>query len=59
MRVSKSNMLFKNALAANPEALNKFAQLNEEQKKKIINSNTPICSNEDMKKLVNTIAADY
>lgn len=50
---------FGKALAQNAEALNKFAQLSEKQKIEIISSTTPICSTDDMKKLVNKIAADY
>lgn len=52
-------MCFGTALAHNPEALNKFAELSENQKKEIINSTAPICTKDDMKKLVNKIAADY
>ncbi len=52
-------LCFDKALAQNYEALNKFAQLNEKQKREIISSSTPIYTNDDMKKLINKIAADY
>jgi len=52
-------LCFDKALAQNYEALNKFAQLNEKQKNEIISSSTPIRSNDDLKNLINKIAADY
>lgn len=59
MKQYKLPLCFGNALAQNQEALNKFAQLSEIQKREIIDSTAPIRSKDDMKKLVNKIAADY
>ena len=52
-------MGFGMALAQNMEALNKFAQLSETQKQEIIDSTHNINSKDDIKKLVNKIAANY
>lgn len=59
MKQNEMPMGFGMALAQNMEALNKFAELSEIQKREIINSTHSVNSKEDMKKLVNKIAADY
>lgn len=59
MKQKETPMGFVMALAQNMEALNKFAELSEIHKKEIMNSTRSVCSKEDMKKLVNKIAADY
>ncbi|MBQ3692217.1 MAG: hypothetical protein II931_02730 [Clostridia bacterium] len=59
MKQTDMPMGFGMALAQNMEALNKFAQLSENQKQEIIDSTHTVNSKDDMKKLVNKIAADY
>ena len=59
MKQNEMPMGFGTILSQNMEALNKFAELSEIQKREIINSTHIVNSKEDMKKLVNKIAADY
>ncbi len=59
MKTKKPPIGFEKALARNQEAMNKFSELSESQKKEIMNSTNNIRSKDDMQRLYNRIAADY
>ena len=46
---------FAMALAMNPDAMEKFASMNEEQKQQIINGTRTVRSNDDMHRYVNSL----